>query len=486
MWLQRLLRKNVGRSSTKSRPARTSLRVDTLEDRTTPSTMNVLVPSYIYPKAGGAWDQMAADAKTVSITAILNPASGPGTVPNSDAQKGPFPGPDSNYQAAVSKLQLAGGQVIGYIHTSYDDGTISLATIKNEMLAYQNSYHVNGIFIDEMTSDAVPAHLAYYQQIYQMAHSLNANWIVVGNPGTPPVTAAYLTTPTADVLVDFENTSAKYASFMPQSWQASYPPTKFAQIIYGASSIATMQADVSLVAKANAGYIYVTDGSGGNPYSALPTYFNQFVTAVQTTPIVSTAPATHFTLTTSTATPTAGVSFTVTLKALDASGNTVAGYSGTVTLKTSDGQALIGSTGTVNVVGGSATFTVTLDRADSLSLQASTATLSGTAALRVNPAAAASFVISAPSSVVVGAAFTVTITAKDAYGNTATGYTGYVSLTSTDPKASSLGTYLLPSGTGVLTISGISLKTTGKQTLLLTSLYSTVPIKATDPLTVVL
>jgi len=54
----------------------------------------------------------------------------------------------------------------------------------------------------------------------------------------------------------------------------------------------------------------------------------------------------------------------------------------------------------------------------------------------VTPAAATHFVVSGyPASVVAGVSHNVTVTAKDAYGNTATGYGGTVAITSSDSAA---------------------------------------------------
>src|SRR5262249_61643908 len=52
-------------------------------------------------------------------------------------------------------------------------------------------------------------------------------------------------------------------------------------------------------------------------------------------------------------------------------------------------------------------------------------------------AGASQFLMSAPSSVTAGVAFslTLTVTGQDAYGNVVPGYTGTVHLTSTDPQA---------------------------------------------------
>src|SRR5262249_46534420 len=55
--------------------------------------------------------------------------------------------------------------------------------------------------------------------------------------------------------------------------------------------------------------------------------------------------------------------------------------------------------------------------------------------LTVNPAAAVAFTIVAPGSVTAGTAFDVTVTARDAFGNVATGYNGRANLYSSDGQA---------------------------------------------------
>jgi hypothetical protein len=232
--------------------------------------MEALVPAYFYPTGGSSgWSQLDAAASSIHLTAIMNPDSGPGTAV------------DPNYVAAVSQLQTAGGQVIGYVHTSY--GTRSLATVEAEINAYRNWYHVNGIFIDEMTSDASAAHLQYYQAIYNYAHNLQSNWTVVGNPGTT-TTEDYARLPVADVLVTYEDNTG-YSNDTPASWQHKYSPNRFANIVDNVSSVAAMQADVQLAAGRGIGWLYVTNYSDPNPYGALPTYWSQFVSALASTTV---------------------------------------------------------------------------------------------------------------------------------------------------------------------------------------------------------
>jgi len=95
-----------------------------------------------------------------------------------------------------------------------------------------------------------------------------------------------------------------------------------------------------------------------------------------------------------------------------------------------------------------------------------TASYSGkqaTATLTVNAAGAASFVVSGfPSPTVAGAAHSVTVTAKDVYGNTVTGYAGTVAITSSDSQAVLPANAGLTRGIGSFTV---ILKTAGSQSI---------------------
>jgi hypothetical protein len=84
----------------------------------------------------------------------------------------------------------------------------------------------------------------------------------------------------------------------------------------------------------------------------------------------------------------------------------------------------------------------------------------------VSPGAATHFSISGPSSVKSGVAFSITVTALDAYGNVATGYVGTVRFTDSVGGATLPANYTFTAtDAGVHTFSGLKLKTKGKQTL---------------------
>jgi hypothetical protein len=82
------------------------------------------------------------------------------------------------------------------------------------------------------------------------------------------------------------------------------------------------------------------------------------------------------------------------------------------------------------------------------------------------PGAATHFVLSAPASVKHSTAFSITVTALDAYGNVATGYRGTVHFASSDNSAKLPGSYTFTaSDNGVHTFTGLILHKKGTQTL---------------------
>ncbi len=140
----------------------------------------------------------------------------------------------------------------------------------------------------------------------------------------------------------------------------------------------------------------------------------------------------------------AGVAFAVTVAARDAFGN---GYTGLASLTPSDGQS--GAPTSVSLVNGVGVAVVTLDQADTLTLQASVnGTVGASNSFTVYPAGLVSLAVSAPGTATTKTAFGVTVTALDAFGNTITGFTGGVVLLSSDGQPVSPYVVMLSNGVG--------------------------------------
>jgi hypothetical protein len=164
---------------------------------------------------------------------------------------------------------------------------------------------------------------------------------------------------------------------------------------------------------------------------------------------------------------TAGGSAPFSVTAYDAYGNVAIGYSGTVHFTSSDAQAALPAD--VTLINGTGSFTATLKTAGTQSLTATdtaNAALSGTeGGIAVSAAAASVLVLSAPSSVTAGVAFTFTLTALDAYGNVATGYTGTVHFSSSDALATLPADYTFTAADAGSHTFTATLNTSGSQSL---------------------
>jgi hypothetical protein len=251
--------------------------------------MGIIVPAYFAPSSGGpggagdGWAAMAAAARTVSITAIFNPDSGPASGPANQA-----------YANAFTQLEGNGGKVVAYVWT--DNGEEPIVTVESEISTYISQYGnlINGFMLDGML--VTPSTLSYYQNLDSYIKGLSSSYTIIGNPGQPYLNglapADYLSV--ADIYNIFEGPNSApsgspgYNTFpYGQTWYQSFPSDRFSNTVSdvpadtdNSSESSAMLSDVALAAQRDAGYVYITDLTGSNPYDALPSYWNQEVTTV--------------------------------------------------------------------------------------------------------------------------------------------------------------------------------------------------------------
>jgi hypothetical protein len=210
---------------------------------------------------------MTTAARIIDLTAILNPASGPGT------------SADLNYVNAVNNLHAAGGHVVGYVFTDY--GNRPESAVEADIRSYISFYKIDGIFLDQQSTD--PTKVGYYADLYNFIKNQNPSYQVIANPGTN-TDEAYLSTPTADVLVTFENTASNYPGATPAPWTSNYSTNHFANLIHTEPTVAGMAADLLLAQQRNVGWVFVTDAGLPNPYDRLPSYWDQEVALIAGVP----------------------------------------------------------------------------------------------------------------------------------------------------------------------------------------------------------
>ena len=189
------------------------------------------------------------------------------------------------------------------------------------------------------------------------------------------------------------------------------------------------------------------------------------ITGSQTGITVNVASGDYFVVTGFPSPTVAGAAHAVTVTVVDPYGNTVTGYAGTVKITSSDGQAVLPANSALS--SGMGSFSVTLATVGSQLITAmdtvDSAINGSQTAITVNPAAASTLAVSGfPSPTIAGAAHTITVTALDAYNNTATGYAGTVKITSSDGKAVLPANAVLTNGVGSFSV---TLETVGSQSI---------------------
>lgn len=166
----------------------------------------LIVPLYGWDAGWSQVIQAKQSYPGTQIFAVVNPAAGPGS------------GPDSHYLSVVNEMKNAGVNVLGYVASSY--ASADLSTLENQIRAYHDWYGVNGIFIDEVS----PSALSYYQTLHDYAHGVGAQSVVL-NPGAP-VPASYANA--GDIIVAYEN------GYIPSQVSSNgISPSKLGALIHG-------------------------------------------------------------------------------------------------------------------------------------------------------------------------------------------------------------------------------------------------------------
>jgi S-adenosylmethionine hydrolase len=195
------------------------------------------------------------------------------------------------------------------------------------------------------------------------------------------------------------------------------------------------------------------------------------LTMTQSGITVNPASAQSLTLTGFPTTAMAGTGYNVTITAYDAYGNVASGYTGKIHFSSTDSKAVLPADfpfTTTNA--GTANFAITLETAGSQSITvADTATPSLTmtqSGITVNPASAQSLSLTGfPTTAAAGTAYNATVTAYDAYGNVASGYTGKIHFSSTDPKAVLPADFPFAASNAGTAAFAITLETAGPQSI---------------------
>jgi len=188
-------------------------------------------------------------------------------------------GYDPTIAQAIRAARANGIFVVGYVYTGY--GLRDPAVVRDRVDAVYRNYLVDGIFFDEAPTDCLAANpfggnnYSHYQQLgeYVRAHEAGGRLVIL-NPGTQPANDCWMSI--ANILVTAESSSlADYTTnYQDQVWFHEYPPERFWHIVYDAPGRDQLERILALSQARGAGWLYVTDLGGDNPYAGPPTYWS--------------------------------------------------------------------------------------------------------------------------------------------------------------------------------------------------------------------
>ncbi|KAK7695536.1 hypothetical protein QCA50_000172 [Cerrena zonata] len=235
----------------------------------------VIIPLYLFPGSPPScapWAPLIdaiAQNPTVPFYAIVNPNSGPGTLPV-----------DPSYQGCIAKIKAPNVNVIGYVATWFGDTTKTAGVIAdvNTYASWGSSYIPDGIFFDQADSSNV----ALYTQYTTLARQKfkGGTGVTVLNPGTTPTPGFYNI---ADLVVTAENFFSEFSASQLVIGPTT-PASKQGVILHDAPATPPTSLINTLIGTDHIGALYITDdvqANNGNPYDSLPSQFAAFVQAVK-------------------------------------------------------------------------------------------------------------------------------------------------------------------------------------------------------------
>ncbi|MDC0772080.1 spherulation-specific family 4 protein [Streptomyces sp. HD] len=209
---------------------------------------DLLIPYYEHPSVRPAeWDAIIAAAPRLHGV-VLNPANGPGEIP------------DPAFAEVAARLRDSGAdvRVLGYADTDY--GRRPYADVVRDIARHRDWYGTDGVFLDQVAAGR--AEFGHYQRIAAAAWAAGCGTLVLNHGTAPHPSYARI----ADVLVTFEGTWATYTRLGPQQWRGG-TGVRLCHLVYGVPP----DADLAGLARARGATVHcAVPGTGDHPWGTLP------------------------------------------------------------------------------------------------------------------------------------------------------------------------------------------------------------------------
>jgi chitodextrinase len=225
------------------------------------------IPAYFYPGGDGAalWQRLTGPGTGI---AVANPFSGPGKTR------------DPNYATAIAAARAAGVTVLGYVPTGYL-GTTGRTTrlgettpaawsaqVQQDVETWYRLYGgdgLGGIFFDEVQN--VCGYASAYRELDRHTKAWHRGAFTVINPG---IETERCYADIGDVSLTFESAYESYVDWTPPAWHRALDPRRLWHLVHGTGTLDRLDTAMRLSAQRNAGYVYVTPDVLANPWDTLP------------------------------------------------------------------------------------------------------------------------------------------------------------------------------------------------------------------------
>jgi hypothetical protein len=252
---------------------------------------HIALPLYVDPLIEpDVWSRVGASPHGTVALVVANVANGPGLEP------------DDRWTDVASSVTDRGIPVLGYVDNGYlgmtrrksrAGGTSARAWMRQIVQDAENWHvflgrHFGGVFLDSVPNSLDPTEVASWTKMYsqfttRFRHD-HPNALVVLNTGNAaPRSYGDL----ADSIVTYEGRYADYLAepgsspyaFSPLAWSAR-DVCQIWHIVYAVPSVPALKKVLQKSYVRECSNVFVTDSALPNPYSGLPSYWDEEIAAV--------------------------------------------------------------------------------------------------------------------------------------------------------------------------------------------------------------
>lgn len=235
-----------------------------ITDNSNPKKYGIIIPAYVHYGESDFYEKLINSSSILNenLIVIINPYNGP--LDDEDSI--------NNYNKYIDLLHKNNSKIIGYVSTNY--GNNSLTSVKTDIDLWVLKYNVDGIFLDETSSDNDK--FSYYSELENYINSKNKN-LIVNNFGTIPHTS-YKSLKSIKIILEtsYQEAKIEITSENYKNWINDLNT-------FSSNCILSYNASKDSYKSLNnygSKWVYFTNDTLPNPWDSLPNYYTDMANEV--------------------------------------------------------------------------------------------------------------------------------------------------------------------------------------------------------------